>query len=60
MMRAEELRRCPRCGSTEFTYNEIVDSRDGTELHDRLECDECGCKYRLVFKYAAKEEGWTV
>lgn len=52
----EELRSCPRCGSGNFTYIEIVDSRDGTELHDLLECNECGCKYKLVFRYETKEE----
>lgn len=52
----EEIRRCPRCGSTSFTYLEIVDNHDGTELHDFLECDKCGCKYYLVFGYERKVE----
>jgi len=55
MSKREELRSCPKCGSNSFTYWEVADSRDGTELHDVLKCDECGCKYYLVFEYARKE-----
>lgn len=56
MSRAEDLRSCPKCGSKDFTYWEIVDNYDGTELHDILSCDECGCRYKLVFEYVKKEE----
>ena len=56
MKMRDEIRRCPRCGSTSFTYLEIVDNHDGTELHDLLECNECGCKYYLVFGYERKVE----
>ena len=56
VMRAEELRSCPRCGSESFSYLEIVDNAEGDELHDQLECDECGCRYYLVFKFEKKEE----
>ena len=55
MSKAEELRSCPKCGSVRFTYLEIADAGDGAELHDWLVCDECGCKYFLVFEYVRKE-----
>ena len=48
------LRTCPECGSGSWSYWEIVDNDDGDELHDILECDECGCRYELVFVYAEK------
>ena len=56
MNKREELRSCPKCGSDNFTYLEIVDNYDGTELLDVLECNECGCVYHLVFEFARKEE----
>ena len=55
MSKREDLRRCPKCGSDKFMYWEIADNNAGDELHDILECEECGCRYYLVFGYVEKK-----
>ena len=56
MRKLTELRSCPKCGSTNFSFWEITDNYDGDELNDHLVCDECGCRYYLVFKFVKKEK----
>lgn len=55
MDRPTDVRSCPKCGSTNFEFIEIVDNVDGNELHDKLEC-KCGCVYHLVFEYTGRKE----
>lgn len=52
-------RKCPACGSTDWDYNEIMDSTDGRALFDQLTCNNCGQDYELVFEYTETRKGWS-